>query len=99
MNSVLQEIQQRAAVLPLALQSKLLNYTMYLTQKAQEAREWNKLMLAPDLASKQPTELLVDRAKDLPAIAAFANKDPLRLQQEMRDAGLNTNGQAMAGSL
>lgn len=46
MNSVLQEIQQRAAVLPLALQSELLNYTIYLAQKAQEAREWNNLMLA-----------------------------------------------------
>ena len=46
MNSVLREIQQHAAVLPLALQAELLNYTMYLEQKAQEAQEWNNLMLA-----------------------------------------------------
>lgn len=46
MNSVLREIQQHAAVLPLALQAELLNYTMYLEQRAQEAQEWNNLMLA-----------------------------------------------------
>lgn len=39
MNSVLREIQQHAAVLPLALQAELLNYTMYLEQRAQEAQE------------------------------------------------------------
>ena len=85
MNSVLQEIQQHAAVLPMALQSELLNYTIHLEQKAQEARERNKLMLAPYLANRQPTELLVDFVKDLPAIEAFADKDPLSLQKEMRD--------------
>ena len=46
MNSVLREIQQHAAVLPLALQAELLNYTMYLEQRAQEAQEWDNLMLA-----------------------------------------------------
>lgn len=46
MNSVLREIQQHAAVLPLALQSELLNYTIYLEYKAQDALEWNNLMLA-----------------------------------------------------
>ena len=46
MNSVLREIQQHAAVLPLALQAELLNYTMYLEQRAQEAQEWYNLMLA-----------------------------------------------------
>lgn len=42
-------------------------------------------LLAPYLANRQPTELLVDFVKDLPAIEAFADKDPLRLQKEMRD--------------
>jgi hypothetical protein len=46
MNSVLREIQQHAAVLPLALQAELLNYTIYLENKAQDALEWNNLMLA-----------------------------------------------------
>ena len=46
MNSVLKEIQQHAAVLPLALQAELLNYTIYLENKAQDALEWNNLMLA-----------------------------------------------------
>lgn len=98
MNSVLREIQQHAAVLPLALQAELLNYTMYLEQRAQEALERNKWMPASDLASKQPTELLVDIAKDLPAIEAFADKDPESVQKEMHDAGLNKNFQAAEGS-
>lgn len=98
MNSVLREIQQHAAVLPLALQAELLNYTMYLAKKAQEAQERNNRMPASDLASKQPTELLVDMAKDLPTIEAFADKDPLSLQKEMRDAGPNKNLQATEGN-
>jgi hypothetical protein len=59
MNSVLQKIQQHAAVLPLALQAELLNYTIYLEYKAhgganltakeqqgEETLEWQNLMLA-----------------------------------------------------
>lgn len=42
-------------------------------------------LLAQYLASRQPKELLVDIAKDLPAIEAFSDKDPLILQKEMRD--------------
>lgn len=42
-------------------------------------------LLAQYLSSKQPNELLVDFAKNLPAIEAFADKDPLSLQKEMRD--------------
>ena len=98
MNSVLREIQQHAAVLPLALQVELLNYTIYLEQRAQEALERNKLMPVSDLSSKQPKELLVDMAKDLPTIEAFADKDPLSLQKEMRDAGPNKNLQVTEGN-
>lgn len=42
-------------------------------------------LLAPYLTHRQPTELLVDVVKDLPVIEAFADKDPLHLQKEMRD--------------
>lgn len=35
MNAILQQVQHHAAVLPLALQAELLNYVMYLEQKAQ----------------------------------------------------------------
>jgi hypothetical protein len=45
----------------------------------------------------QQAELLVNVAKDLPSIEAFAHKDPLTLQKEMRDAGLNNAGQTMTG--
>ncbi len=42
-------------------------------------------VLAQYLSSKQSAELLVNVAKDLPAIEAFADKDPLSIQKEMRD--------------
>jgi hypothetical protein len=35
MNAILQQVQQHAATLPLALQAELLNYALYLEQKAQ----------------------------------------------------------------
>lgn len=37
------------------------------------------------VSSRQSAELLVNVAKDLPAIEAFTDKDPLSIQQEMRD--------------
>lgn len=42
-------------------------------------------LLADYLSSRQSAELLVNIAKDLPTIEAFANKDPFCLQKEMRD--------------
>jgi len=36
MNTILQQIQQHAAALPLSSQSELLNYAVYLEQKARE---------------------------------------------------------------
>lgn len=42
-------------------------------------------LLAQYLANRQPKEFLADIAKDLPVIEAFADKDPLSLQKEMRD--------------
>jgi len=42
-------------------------------------------MLTLYLSSRQSAELLVNVVKDLPAIEAFADKDPLSIQKEMRD--------------
>jgi len=38
-------------------------------------------MMTHYLSCKQATELLVDAATDLPVIEAFANQDPLAIQQ------------------
>jgi predicted transcriptional regulator len=42
-------------------------------------------LLAQYLSNRQSSTLLVDVAKALPAIEAFSAKDPLSIQQEMRD--------------
>lgn len=42
-------------------------------------------LLAQYLSIRQSSDLLVDVAKALPAIEAFSTKDPLSIQQEMRD--------------
>lgn len=42
-------------------------------------------LLAEYLSIKSSSDLLVNAAQDLPAIEAFSEKDPLSLQQEMRD--------------
>ncbi len=42
-------------------------------------------LLMQYLSSRQSTESLVNFAKNLPAIEAFSDKDPLSLQKEMRD--------------
>ncbi|WP_295388733.1 hypothetical protein [uncultured Thiodictyon sp.] len=42
-------------------------------------------LLAQYLSSRQSAELLVNVASDLPMIDAFAGKDPLSIQKEMRD--------------
>lgn len=42
-------------------------------------------LLAQYLASRQSSDLLVDVAKNLPAVEAFSAKDPLAIQQEMRN--------------
>jgi uncharacterized protein YoaH (UPF0181 family) len=42
-------------------------------------------ILARYLSSMQSSELLVNVAKNLPPIEAFAEKDPLSIQKEMRD--------------
>lgn len=68
MNSVLQEIQQHAAVLPMALQSELLNYTIHLKQKAQDALEWNNLMLAQASALTDWDNAEDEVWNDVPAI-------------------------------
>lgn len=42
-------------------------------------------VLAQYLSSRQSAELLMNAAKELPVIDAFAGKDPLSIQREMRD--------------
>jgi hypothetical protein len=42
-------------------------------------------LLAQYIASRQSSDMLVNFAKNLPAVEAFTAKDPLAIQQEMRD--------------
>lgn len=42
-------------------------------------------VLVQYLSAKQSADLLVNVAKALPAVEAFLTKDPLFVQQEMRD--------------
>lgn len=47
MNTILADIQQRAAVLPLALQTEVLHYMMFLQQKVQQETSLNSQHTTP----------------------------------------------------
>ena len=77
MNSILIEIQQHAAVLPLALQSELLNYTMYLE---------NKVHGSANLTTKaQQRERFAEALEQAAALNPFGDiADPTEWQREQR---------------
>lgn len=77
MNSILQQVQQHAAELPLSLQAELLNYTIYLEQKAQGA--------AKQVAKRQHHERLADALTQAAALNPFGDiADPVEWQREQR---------------
>lgn len=77
MNTILQQVQQHAAVLPLALQSELLNYTIYLEQKAHSSA---------NLTTKgQQRERLAEALEQAAALNPFGDiAAPSEWQREQR---------------
>jgi hypothetical protein len=77
MNTILQQVQQHAATLPLALQAELLNYTIYLEQKARSS--------ANAAARGQQRERLADALEQAAALNPFGDiSDPVAWQCEQR---------------
>jgi len=73
-------------MLTLNLDQKLETRVLKIAQQQQQTPE--QLItdaLTHYLSRKQATELLVNAAMELPVIEAFANQDPLAIQQAMRD--------------
>jgi hypothetical protein len=73
-------------MLTLNLDQKLETRVLKIAQQQQQTPE--QLItdaLTHYLYRKQATELLVNAAMELPVIEAFANQDPLAIQQAMRD--------------
>lgn len=77
MNVILQQIQQHAAVLPLSSQAELLNYAVYLEQKAQK-----KTTVASTQARR---DRLAEALAQAVALNPFAEiVDPIVWQREQR---------------
>ncbi|TAN78463.1 MAG: hypothetical protein EPN14_06535 [Gallionella sp.] len=77
MNAILQQVQQHAAVLPLALQAELLNYTIYLEQKAHGN--------ANQTAKGQQRERFAEALEQAAALNPFGDiADPTEWQREQR---------------
>ena len=72
MNTILEQIQQHAAALPLSSQAELLNYAVYLEQKAQGKAQVRREGLAAAL----------EKATALDPFADIA--DPIAWQREQR---------------
>lgn len=76
MNSILQQLQQHAAALPTPLQAELLNYAIYLEQKAQGK---------PATASNQKRERLAEALAQAAALNPYGDiADPVAWQREQR---------------
>ncbi len=77
MNTILQQVQQHAAALPLALQAELLNYTLYLEQKTRSS--------ANTATSGQQREHLAEALAQAAALNPFCDiADPVAWQREQR---------------
>ncbi|MCC5898443.1 MAG: DUF2281 domain-containing protein [Phormidium sp. BM_Day4_Bin.17] len=78
MDSILQTLQQHAAALPPTLQAELLNYAIYLTQKALNNA-------APSSARKQKRERLSEALAQAAALNPYGDiADPVAWQDEQR---------------
>lgn len=77
MNTILQQVQQHAADLPLASQAELLNYTLYLEQKAHAG--------ARAIARRQQREHFAEALAQAAALNPFGDiADPVEWQREQR---------------
>lgn len=78
MNSILQQIQHHAAALPLSAQAELLNYAVYLEQKARET--------TPVTSSQERQDRLAAALAQAVALNPFAEiVDPVAWQREQRE--------------
>lgn len=77
MKTILQQIQQHAAALPLSSQAELLNYAVYLEQKAREK--------APATSTQTRRDRLTAALAQAVALNPFAEiTDPVAWQREQR---------------
>lgn len=77
MNAILHEIQRHAAVLPLSSQVELLNYAVYLEQKAQGK--------TPAISTRERRERLAQALAQAVELNPFAEiTDPVAWQREQR---------------
>jgi hypothetical protein len=77
MNTILQQIQRHAAALPLSSQAELLNYAVYLEQKARE-----KAPVTPPQARRDRLAAALAQAAALNPFAEIV--DPVAWQREQR---------------
>jgi hypothetical protein len=77
MNTLLQQVQQHAASLPLALQAELLNYAIYLEQKAHH--------IAPATTEEQRRKRFAEALEHAATLNPFGDiADPVAWQREQR---------------
>jgi len=77
MNPILEQIQRYAAALPLSSQAELLNYAVYLEQKARQKM--------PIISNEARREALAEALAQAAALNPFADiADPVAWQREQR---------------
>jgi len=80
MNAILHQVQQHAADLPLALQAELLNYAIYLEQKAQGV-----IPAITKDSKEQQRKQLAEALEQLALLNPFSDiTDPVAWQREQR---------------
>lgn len=78
MNTLLQQLQQHASALPASLQAELLNYAIYLEQRAKNND-------SPAISDTQRRRRLADALEKAAALNPYqAIKDPITWQREQR---------------
>jgi hypothetical protein len=77
MDTILEQIQRHAAALPLSSQAELLNYVLYLEQKARQ-----KMLVASNQARREGLAQALAQAAALNPFAEIA--DPVAWQREQR---------------
>lgn len=79
MDNLLQQLQQHASVLSPSLQAELLNYAIYLEQKA-------KARTAPPSTDPQRRQRLADALENAAALNPYREiSDPVAWQREQRE--------------
>ncbi|NET55017.1 MAG: hypothetical protein F6K47_02065 [Symploca sp. SIO2E6] len=93
MNSILQQLQHHAAALPPALQTELLNYAIYLEQKAQA----NPVL---PTAKHQKRECLAEALAQAASLNPYGDiANPIAWQREQRQDRLSGAGDFGTGDL